>query len=430
MASLALGASDGFAQSSDALIDKLVEKGVLSVTEGDELREEVDKDFNKAYSVKSGMPEWVTSLKLNGDVRGRYENFSDYGPLVDRHRFRYRLRFGAIANLTDNLEVGLRLTSSEPASGGVGGDPISGNQTFQDNGSKKSVYIDLAYGKWSPEYRHVGLSLTVGKMLNPFVFSDMVFDQDYTPEGLAQEFRIKLPKDHTLRFIAGQFALDESSGSSNDPWLFGAQIRLDSPWSEKIKTSLGVAALHLYRESALTTPAVPNQSSGNSRNAAGALTERYNPVVVDASVTYTLPSFPMYAGPFPISVIGDFMHNPAASQNNDAYSFGAVIGKSGKKGTWDLSYRYKVLEGDAWYEELPDSDFGAIYRATGPRNTDGTGYRSGTNVRGHILKAGYSPYNAITFNVTYFITDLIQDPALAKIDGQVNRLQVDANWKF
>ena len=45
------------AQSADALIDKLVEKGVLTVKEANELREETEKNFNQAYSVKSGMPD-------------------------------------------------------------------------------------------------------------------------------------------------------------------------------------------------------------------------------------------------------------------------------------------------------------------------------------------------------------------------------------
>src|ERR1700686_3013044 len=61
------------AQSADALIDKLVEKGILTVKEGNELREETEKNFNQAYSVKTGLPEWVTALKFSGDFRGRFE---------------------------------------------------------------------------------------------------------------------------------------------------------------------------------------------------------------------------------------------------------------------------------------------------------------------------------------------------------------------
>ena len=92
-------ATAGRAQSSDTLIDKLVEKGILTVKEANELREDSDKDFTKAYSAKSGMPEWVTALKFNGDFRARYDGiFGDNGGgkfIGDRSRLRYRMRRGA-----------------------------------------------------------------------------------------------------------------------------------------------------------------------------------------------------------------------------------------------------------------------------------------------------------------------------------------------
>ena len=67
VATLACTSTTALAQSADALIDKLVDKGVLTVKEANDLREESDKGFTTAYSVKSGMPEWVTALKFNGD---------------------------------------------------------------------------------------------------------------------------------------------------------------------------------------------------------------------------------------------------------------------------------------------------------------------------------------------------------------------------
>src|SRR5678816_1386070 len=103
-ATCALGGT-ALAQSSDALIDKLVEKGILSVKEANELREEADKDFTKAYSVKSGLPEWVTSLRFNGDLRMRFDRITtEDSSFADRDRFRYRLRFGYTAVLKDNWE--------------------------------------------------------------------------------------------------------------------------------------------------------------------------------------------------------------------------------------------------------------------------------------------------------------------------------------
>jgi hypothetical protein len=173
---------------------------------------------------------------------------------------------------------------------------------------------------------------------------------------------------------------------------------------------------------------VPNQNVGNLRDATGILTHQYNPIVVDGSVTYNLESFPLYTGAFPIKFAGDYINNPDGGDANEGFSAGVTFGKSGKKGLWDLSYRYKYLEGDAWFEELVDSDFGAVY-SSAYRGGSKNGYSAGTNVRGHIIKATYSPYDSMTIGITYFLTEVIDLPAPnPKID--TGRLQADVSWKF
>ena len=385
LASVALGTA-AQAQSADALIDKLVDKGILSVKEANELREETDKGFTQAYQVKSGMPDWVNALRINGDLRGRYEAFfADNDAFTDRYRWRFRLRAGMVATLKDNFEVGFRLTSSEAAASASGGDPISGNTTFNDNASKKFLYIDQAYAKWNAvNNRTWGMSLTMGKMENPFVFSDMVFDADYTPEGAATQFSFNLSDRQVLRLNGGAFVLDELGGDSNDPWMGGAQLRWDATWTKKLASSAGVAVLGISNPDQLTSAAVPNQNRGNTRTGAGALVYNYNPFVADMALTYTLDSFPMYNGAFPIKFAADYINNPAANEDNEAYSVGFTLGKAGKKKTFDLAYTYKYLGADAWYEEVVDSDFGAFYRTAPPGGS--AGYGSSTNLKGHIVK--------------------------------------------
>lgn len=433
---VALYGNTAQAQSADALLDKLVDKGILSVKEANELRDEADAGFRKAYQVKSGMPEWVTSLKLNGDFRGRYENFnSENDAFVDRSRFRYRLRFGAVATINDNFEVGMRLTSSE-ATGTQGGDPISGNTSFQDNASKKFVYLDLAYGKWSfINTKALTESITIGKMENPFVFSDMIFDGDYTPEGAGYNLTYRANDAHTIKLNAGAFVLDELGGDSKDPYMYGAQIRWDATWSKKIASSMGIAGLSLVNEQSLTNGAVPNINRGNTRDAGtGGLANNYNPIIADAALTYTFEDgIPLvYAAPFPIKFGGEYMNNLAASDRETAWSLGILFGKSGKKGLWEVGYRYKDLGGDAWYEEFTDSDFGAYYQAQAPNagfTGSGAGYGAGTNIRGHVVKASYSPFNALTLGIAYFRAQLI-DEAPVNSNSQMTRLQVDATLKF
>lgn len=425
-----------YAQTADALLDKLVDKGIITVKEAEELRQQSDKDFTKAYASKSGMPDWVTAFKINGDFRGRYEHFSsDNNNFVDRSRFRYRLRLGAVATIKDNFEVGVRLSSSE-ANSSFGGDPISGNTTFQDNGAKKFIFLDLAYGKWSfVNTKSLTESITIGKMENPFVLSDAVFDPDYTPEGAGYNVTYRPNDTHTLKLNAGIFVLDEVSGDSHDPYLYGAQVRWDAAWSKAVASSLGVAALNIVHNEALTNGAVPNVQRGNTRSpGAGILATDFNPVVVDAAVTYSfVDGIPLYKAAFPIKLAGEYMNNLAARDREQAWQAGVTFGKAGKKGLWEISYRYKYLGGDSWYEELTDSDFGAYYQAEWPNSGQTTGtstrYGAGTNVRGHIAKFSYSPFDALTLGISYFRTILINEvPASSNSD--MTRLQIDAVLKF
>jgi len=419
--------SSALAQSADALIDKLVDKGVLTVKEANELREEADKGFTQAYSVKSGMPEWVSALKLNGDFRGRYEGFfADNPGFEDRNRFRYRARFGVTAIMSDNFEAGLRLTSGE-----VNGDPISGNQTLQDNASKKPIAIDLAYGKWTP--LNSGdwlLATTIGKMENPYVFSDIVFDADYTPEGAGIQLGRNLGDKHAIKLNSGAFVLDEVGASTQDPYMFGAQARLESTWTPRLSTSIGAAYLAIMNPEQLGNAAVPNIQVGNTRDAAGNLVYDYTPVVVDASATYLLDAFPLYpkSAKFPIKVGGDYIYNDGASSaaDNEGWSAGVVFGKAGKKGTWEIAYTYKWLGGDAWWEELVDSDSGAFYAAGPVNSAQGAGYRAGTNVKGHVMRVAFSPYDSLTLSAKALLMERIDLPD----DSEMTRLQVDAQWKF
>ena len=88
------------AQSNDALLNKLVEKGVLNTQEAAALKKEVDAGSDKADRTRTGLPEWVTALKIYGDLRARYEFFHTDNdtpgalePNKDRSRFRHwRLR--------------------------------------------------------------------------------------------------------------------------------------------------------------------------------------------------------------------------------------------------------------------------------------------------------------------------------------------------
>ena len=450
---LAALAPQARAQSSDALIDKLVDKGILTADEAKDLREQADNDFKTAFSAKTGMPDWVSGYKISGDMRGRFEQFSsDNSALNDRTRLRYRLRFGVTVNMLDNLEAGFRLASGDAK--GSAGNPLSANSTMQDNFSKKNVYIDTAYGKWTAlNSGHWLLAATVGKMDNPFQFTPMVFDPDITPEGAALTGNYAINDKHGIAFTGAAFVMDEESGSTHDPFMFGGQVVWNARWTDKWASSVGLGALSIVNPEQLTVANVPYVNQGNTREAViytppfGSpttlylLKNQYNPVIASASVTYTADTFPFYAGMFPIKFAGEFMNNPGAPNNNNAYWVGVTFGKSGAKKTWDLTYRYEYLEADAWYDQMVDDDNGAFYpgdvTALLGSGSGTAGYYGGTNVKGHMVKLNYSFTDSLTFSVTCYVNDLISLNGLSSNltvpDGKTSaaiHFMADMMWKF
>ncbi len=437
-------------QSTDALLDKLVDKGILTAKEAKELREESDKNFTTAIQIKSGMPDWVTGYKLSGDMRGRYDGISsENNAFIPRDRLRYRLRVGLAVSMLDNLEAGLRLGSGEASGSAATGNPLSNNATLQDNGSKKSIFIDAAYGKWTAINSGGWLaSITVGKMDLPFAFTPMVFDPDLTPEGAAIQTSWAINDKHSLSFSGGAFVLDEVASSTHDPFLFGGQFLWNATWTQKLSSTFGAGMFQIVNPEQLTTGNVPFINRGNTREQVTplfptgaapyyALKYNYNPIIADASVTYTLDTFPFYTGRFPIKFAGEFMNNPAAKANNNAFWVGMTFGKSGAKQTWDLSYRYEYLESDAWYDQLVDDDNGAFYPGVNFQANSSYGYFGGTNIKGHMIKLNYSFTDSLTFSATCYLTDLISLQGLSASPDVPNartsatlRIMADVMWKF
>src|SRR5207249_3250500 len=148
-------------------------------------------------------------------------------------------------------------------------------------------------------------SMTIGKMETPFAMSYNVFDPDYNPEGVAGQFTYHFNSEHALKLTGGAFVLDELQFDTSDPYLLGAQLSFDSTWSKQLSSSLSGGVLAITSVTNLVNGAVPNINRGNTRTLAGAPATYFNPLVGDASLTYTLDSFPGYKGAFPIKVLGE-----------------------------------------------------------------------------------------------------------------------------
>ncbi|MBU6401264.1 MAG: putative porin [Verrucomicrobia bacterium] len=450
LASAALGTT-AHAQSQDALLQKLVQKGILTQQEAENLRAEPTNAAPKSFLAKMApLPDWITSFGIYGDMRGRFEQHGSADPQSwERDRFRYRLRIGTTLSFLDNFDVGVRLASGDPqftASGKlVGGQSITANQTLGSLMTRKFIWLDAAYARWTP-IRNETFTLdgVIGKMDQPFQLDNMVWDYDINPEGGALQAKYNLSDKHTLKANTAFFVLDEianpipgppavpTTQASHDPYVYGEQLLLESKWTPKLESAIGVAVFDIVNRDGLNSKVQPFYNAGNTYDpVTGTLKYNINPIVTEGSLTYKLDSFPLYPGKFPIKLMGDYMENPAAPSNNRAFRAGVMFGKAAGKHTWEIGYRYQRLEADSWLAGLVDDDNAAFYALGNPQLAGtgvATGYFGGTNVKGHLIQLTYRFTDFLDFTFYGYFNDLVVNaPGLT---SSSRHFYCDLNWRF
>ncbi|HKQ13082.1 MAG TPA: putative porin [Steroidobacteraceae bacterium] len=388
------------------------------------LRKENAQQSADADKVKG--TDWASKVTVTGDLRYRYEAISDdtlnAAPpagvaTADRYRDRIRARLAVTAKATDNLTLGLGLTSAENQ------DPRSGNQSLTGVFNKKPIEIDLAYFDW--KFASWG-DLIGGKMKLPFVkgAQNLFWDNDITPEGVAFTF------SRGIWFgSAYNFWLQEVSGAENtvtsDPMMHGAQLGLKLP----IGSSTLTLAAHYYDLSAAqgrVAPAAPFYNANANNNttigtgATLALLNDYEVFDVMAQLDATLGTLP-----FQVWVEAAQNQDPSgfvppantvANDQDTAISAGFLLGRASNAKTWEFGAMYQKIEKDALFAQLIDSDFAGGF-------SDNEGY---------VVRAGFAPVRNWVLNATYFINQRNVERAngAGQTEVDYNRLQLDFNVKF
>ncbi|MEJ2696109.1 MAG: putative porin [Candidatus Sulfobium sp.] len=368
-------AASARASDVDVLIDKLVEKGVLTRSDAEAIlketkeaeRKEQPKAEQMAKAEKAAAPSWTDNIKFFGDFRLRNQWEHREGKDA-RDRGRFRWRFGAEAKVVDNLQVGFRLASG-------GDDPRSTNQTFEDIFSSKSMRIDRAYARYEP----VGwLTLTGGKFANPiWTTADLLWDDDINPEGLAAHVYMKgEPVD--VFFNTGLFVMNQFKNSS-EPLMFPLQLGVN--WKVAENTDLKLAGSYYYF-SGLQGETLDFSAKTNTLVPGDGLKYKYNAFTAETELGLRDVIFP-YVGLF-----GTYVYNPDPSDNNQGFLAGVKFGdkKVSKGGDWQVKYMYRYLETDAWPDVFPDSDF----------------FGGATNVKGHEAVASYGLMKHVTLGLDYY----------------------------
>ena len=150
---ITVGSGPTMGGEMDILIEKLVEKNILTRSEARELISEIQKEASKKEEgikkaaaeaakeeVKSGIkiPEWIEKIKFSGDFRLRYQA-EDIDNDKSPHRSRgvIRLRAGVDSKINEHWDAGFGITSG-------GSNPRSTNQTLDNVFETKNLMLDYA----------------------------------------------------------------------------------------------------------------------------------------------------------------------------------------------------------------------------------------------------------------------------------------------
>jgi len=418
-AAMFAGAAPAFADSQvSVLLDKLVEKGVLSPVDAQIIEADTQKKTSEemAKGTASGVPEWTQKIKMKGDFRMRYQHEEIGESALQRDRIRARLRLGVQAKVTDGVEVNAGIAT------GSDGDSRSTNQTFENSAAKKSLWLDYAYGK----IRLIdGLNVYGGRITRKEVLwcpTDLLWDSDINPEGAALTYNLPIGPVEAFTNV-GAYVLSERNSATDtqtDPFMFvvqpGAKLTLG-----KTETT---AAVSVYHNAGAQKRSLSNgkDTSGSYNTLVGGagtgLKYDYNVINPNLEFGINNPFGDEFELVKYVGMTGDYVVNPDPSTKNKGYAVGASIGhkKVEDKKQWSLGYIYKRLEKDAWLDIFPDSD----------------SYNGNTGVKGHKVSAAIGLAKNLTLNLAYYNMGLIDKVVSSgrQTDKRQDLYQFDINWKF
>jgi hypothetical protein len=412
---------------TEALMQVLIKKGIITQEEAVEIRSEVLTMTEQATPVpatvsKSSpeanyipMPSKLKGLKLYGDARFRYqyENArSQSGNNNDRSRWRYRARFGTDYQFKESgYSVGVRLETGES------NDSTNVNYGGFFDKSGDQLGIGLLYLRYKGE----DWDLQLGKHKMPFMLSKAFWDSDLNPEGVSESY-----KNGNWTYTFGQYVIDEEKESKQTPsgpkvdddFLFAAQ----SKWTNG--EGLSIAPIILG-----TTGGVSTASESAAFKGENAIKDFDHMLIAALPVEYKFKSggrSQSIFGTYGINLNGDDAINdpnspfyagvPGMSSENQFFNIGYKNGSAKKKGEWAWGVEYRYIEAASITPNLSDSDFG----------------KNHTNQHGLVVSIKRAMTDFFTIGLTVIRTEQIDDTISSPVanSGDVDIVQFDASVKF
>lgn len=268
----------------------------------------------------------LPGLDISGDMRVRQEwNFVDGR---DRSRTAVRARLRATYKIDDHFAVGTQIATGDPD------DPNSTDVTLGNFVDDFQVSLDQAWIR----YTNGGLTTYAGKFPQQFQRTDMLWDGDVSPQGIAAAYGANLGKARVdARGL--WFVIDEAA-VARDSDMLGGQLAFSAPLSSDFKAGLTGSYYH-YR-----LGSVAGADAGDFRGnliAGGRYVSDFH--LVEGIGTLNWAGL---APRWPLSFTADYVHNAGAAVAGDtAFNLEFAAGRTAKPGDWRLAYNYSEVEVDS-----------------------------------------------------------------------------------
>jgi hypothetical protein len=438
----------------------------------DEVKEEVLAHAKaENWAAPNALPDWTKRFQLYGDFRLRYEwdifdnrnsaffpNFAalNAGPpfdlnnaagtppplldtTVDRQRMRIRARLGFNAAISDDFTAGIRLATGNTTN------PVTTNQTLGTTLNKYNFLLDRAFVLYQPVS---WAKVWAGRFENPFMSTDLVWDEDIAMDGVAVQLSRQLFKAFSLFSAGGAFPIENTAfnfpdnsstkQSNRDKWLYGGQLGLD--WQPARTYDVRFGASYYYFdnvEGKLSSPCTvfSNADPCDTDGSRPGFLQQGNTLFAIRDLVSNAPNPPVfqyyglatpfheldlttrfdYGGNSAVHVIvdADYARNLAFNSakiaaknpvnNRGASPAGGGVGpfEGGstayqarltlgypvihERGDWNVGVAYRYLESDSVMDAFTDSDF----------------HLGGTNAKGYIFGGAFGVAHNVNFTARW-----------------------------
>ncbi len=306
----------------------------------------------------------IPGLDVGGDMRVRQEwNFVDGR---DRSRTAVRARLRATYAVSDSFAVGTQIATGDPD------DPNSTDVTLGNFVDDLQVSLDQAWIR----YHSGGLTAYAGKFPQIFQRTDMLWDGDVSPQGVAAAY--SLPVGTAKLDARGIWFVIDEAAVARDSDMLGGQLALAAPLGPKVKAGLTGSYYH-YRLGSVAG-ADAGDFRGNLLSGGRYLSDFH---LIEGIATLG------WAGPserWPVSFTADYVKNLGAAVAGDtAFNLELAAGRTAKPGDVRIAYNFSEVEVDS------------VLAAFSHDNID-----LSTNYRLHGLGLAYVPAPNLQFDLLWY----------------------------